>query len=41
LRFPRRERATYILIWVDGGIIYGLGGQGDPNSAVELASSLE
>lgn len=41
LRFPRRERATFILIWVDGGIIYGLAGQGDANSAVELASSLE
>jgi hypothetical protein len=41
LRFPRRERAAYILIWVDGGIIYGLGGQGNPNSAVELAGSLE
>jgi hypothetical protein len=41
LRFPHGARAAYILIWVDGGIIYGLAGQGDPNSAVELASSLE
>ena len=41
LRLSRRERANYILIWVDGGIIYGLAGHGDPNSAVELASSLE
>jgi len=41
LRFPHGARASYILIWVDGGIIYGLAGQGDPNSAVELASSLE
>ena len=41
LRFSRRELANYILIWVDGGIIYSLAGQGDPNSAVELAGSLE
>ena len=41
LRLSRRERANYILIWVDSGIIYGLAGHGDPNSAVELASSLE
>ena len=31
----------FALIWVDGGVIYGLLGQGDPNSAVQLASSLE
>jgi hypothetical protein len=41
LRFSRRELANYILIWVNGGIIYSLAGQGDPNSAVELAGSLE
>jgi len=41
LRFSRRELANYILIWVDGGIIYSRAGQGDPNSAVELAGSLE
>jgi hypothetical protein len=41
LRFPRRERASYALIWVDGGTIYSLVGQGDSNSAVQLASSLE
>ena len=41
LHFPRRERASYALIWVDGGTIYSLVGQGDSNSAVQLASSLE
>lgn len=41
LHFPRRERASYALIWVDGGTIYSLVGQGDSGSAVQLASSLE
>jgi len=41
LRLSRHERTNYFLIWVDSGIIYGLAGHGDPNSAVELASSLE
>jgi hypothetical protein len=43
LRFPdsNSPRPAYALIWVDGGIIYSLIGKGDPNSAVQLASSLQ
>lgn len=41
LHLPRRERASYALIWVDSGTIYSLVGQGDSSSAVQLASSLE
>lgn len=41
MRFPSKNRPSYALIWVDDGIIYGLVGWGDPNMAVQLASSLE
>ncbi len=41
MHFPNHNRPSYALIWVDGGIIYGLVGSGDPNMAVQLASSLE
>ena len=41
LHFPSHDRPSYALIWVDGGIIYNLIGWGDPNLAVQLASSLE
>ncbi len=41
MQFPNHNRPSYALIWVDGGIIYGLVGWGDPNVAVQLASSLE
>lgn len=32
---------SFALIWVDNSTIYGLIGQGDPSSAVQLASSLQ
>lgn len=41
MHFPGHSRPSYALIWVDGGIIYGLVGWGDPNLAVQLASSLK
>jgi hypothetical protein len=41
LRFPHSDRPSYALIWVDGGIVYSLIGWSDPESAVQLASSLE
>jgi putative zinc finger protein len=41
MRFPSKNRPSYALIWVDDGIIYGLVGWGDPNMAVQLASSLD
>ncbi|HEY1467732.1 MAG TPA: zf-HC2 domain-containing protein [Candidatus Acidoferrum sp.] len=41
MRFPSKRGPSYGLIWVDDGIIYGLVGWGDPNVAVQLASSLE
>jgi Putative zinc-finger len=37
----RNEHASFGLIWVDGGIIYGLIGQNQAASAVQLASSLQ
>jgi hypothetical protein len=37
----RNELASFALIWVDGGIIYGLIGQNGAASAVQLASSLQ
>jgi hypothetical protein len=41
MRLPSKNRPSYALVWVDAGIIYGLVGWGDPNMAVQLASSLE
>jgi len=41
MRLPSKNRPSYALIWVDDGIIYGLVGWGDPNMAVQLASSLD
>ena len=41
MRFPSNNRPSYALVWVDDGIIYGLVGWGDPNMAVQLASSLD
>lgn len=41
MRFPVHDRPSYALVWVDGGIIYGLVGWGDSNLAVQLASSLD
>jgi len=41
MHLPGRNRPSYALIWVDDGIIYGLVGWGDPNMAVQLASSLD
>jgi hypothetical protein len=41
MRLPRKNRPSYALIWVHDGIIYGLVGSGDPNMAVQLASSLD
>jgi Putative zinc-finger len=41
LHFPRRNRPSYALIWVNGGVIYNLIGWGDPDMALQLASSLE
>ena len=37
----RNEHPSFALIWVDGGIIYGLMGQNEVTSAVQLASSLQ
>lgn len=37
----RNEHSSFALIWVDGGIIYGLIGQNEAISAVQLASSLQ
>lgn len=37
----RNERASFALIWVDNGIIYGLTGQNGATSAVPLASSMQ
>jgi Putative zinc-finger len=36
-----RPRPSFALIWVDNSVIYGLIGQGDSSSAVQLASSLQ
>ncbi len=41
MRLPGKNRPSYALVWVDDGIIYGLVGWGDPNMAVQLASSLD
>ena len=41
MRLPNHDRPSYVLVWADDGIIYGLVGWGDPNMAVQLASSLE
>lgn len=41
MRLPSKNRPSYALIWVHDGIIYGLVGSGDPNMAVQLASSLD
>jgi len=41
MHLPSKNRPSYALVWVDDGIIYGLVGWGDPNLAVQLASSLE
>jgi hypothetical protein len=41
MRLASHDRPSYALVWVDDGIIYGLVGWGDPNMAVQLASSLE
>lgn len=41
LQFSHTGRLSYALIWVEGGIIYGMIGEGEPNSAVQLASSLQ
>jgi hypothetical protein len=37
----RSEHPSFALIWVDGGIIYGLIGQNEATSAVQLAGSLQ
>lgn len=37
----RNEQASFALIWVDGGIIYGLIGENEATSPVQLASSLQ
>jgi hypothetical protein len=41
MRLPGKNRPSYALVWVDDRIIYGLVGWGDPNMAVQLASSLD
>lgn len=41
MHFPSHHGPSYVLMWVDSGIIYGLVGWGDPNMAVQLASSLD
>ena len=44
MQFPNTRnsnRPSFGLIWVDGGIIYSILGQGDSSSAVQLASSLQ
>jgi anti-sigma factor RsiW len=45
MQFPTNTRnnnhPSFGLIWVDGGIIYSILGQGDSSSAVQLASSLQ
>ena len=44
MQFPstrNNNHPSFGLIWVDGGIIYSILGQGDSNSAVQLASSLQ
>ena len=44
MQFPNtrnNNHPSFGLIWVDGGIIYGILGQGDSSSAVQLASSLQ
>jgi hypothetical protein len=41
MRLASHNQPSYVLVWVDDGIIYGLVGWGDPNMAVQLASSLE
>jgi hypothetical protein len=37
----RNEHSSFALVWVDSGIIYGLIGQNEAASAVQLASSLQ
>jgi len=41
MRLASKNRPSYALVWVDDGVIYGLVGWGDPNMAVQLASSLD
>lgn len=44
MQFPNTRNSdhpSFGLIWVDGGIIYSILGQGDSSSAVQLASSLQ
>ena len=40
MHLPKHDRPGYALVWVNNGIIYCLVGWGDPNNAVQLASSL-
>jgi hypothetical protein len=44
MQFPNTRNSnhpSFGLIWVDGGIIYSILGQGDSSSAVQLANSLQ
>jgi hypothetical protein len=44
MQFPtsrNNQQSSFALVWVDNSTIYGLIGQGDPGSAVQLASSLQ
>jgi len=44
MQFPNTKNSnhpSFGLIWVDGGIIYSILGQGDSSSAIQLASSLQ